>query len=60
MSLLVAEYVILVRYYYQTDQARALYGSADGPAGLPADNPLNSDGLGDLHRTVRELTVWVN
>ena len=43
--LLAAEYAILVRYYYQTAKARALYESTDGPA----DNPPNSDGLGDLH-----------
>jgi len=29
----------------------------DGPAGQPADNPPNSDGLGVYHRTVPELKV---
>jgi len=30
----------------------ALYESIDGPAGQLADNPQNSDGLGDFHRTL--------
>jgi len=58
--LLAAQYAILVRYYYQTAKARALYESTDGHAGKPADNQPNSDGLGDMHRTVPELTVWLN
>jgi len=32
----------------------------DGPAGRPADNPPNSDGLAVYHRTVPELTVQVH
>jgi len=47
--LLATEYVILVKYYYQTVQARSLYESTDGPAGRPADNPPNAEVLGDLH-----------
>jgi len=31
----------------------------NGPAGRPADNLPNSDGLGVYHRTVPELTVCV-
>jgi hypothetical protein len=57
--LLVVEYAILIRYYYQTTKTRALYESIDGPAGRPADKPPNSDGLGDYHRTVPKLMVRV-
>jgi len=32
----------------------------DGPAGWPTDNPPNSDGLGVYHRTIPQLTVWVD
>jgi len=49
---LAAEYVNLVRYNYQTAKASALYASTFGPAGQPAVNPVNSDWLGDLLRTV--------
>jgi len=38
---------------------RSLYESSDGPGGQPAGNLPNSDGLGDLHWTILELTVWV-
>ena len=48
-TLLAAEYVILVRYYYQTAKPRSSYESTNGPTGQPADNLPNSDGLGDLH-----------
>jgi len=58
--LLAVEYVILIRYYHQTANTRALYECTDGPAGWPTDNPPTSDGLGDFHRSVPELTVWVN
>jgi len=44
-SLLDVENAILIRYYYYTAKTKALYESADGPAGQPADNPPNSDGL---------------
>ena len=57
--LLAVEYLILIIYTYPTAKTRTLYKSTDGPAGRPADNPPNSDGLGDLHRTVAELTVRV-
>jgi len=59
MRLLAIEYTILTRYYYQTSKRRALYESLDGPAGWPADNPPNWDGLGDFHRTVPEWMVRV-
>ena len=55
--LLAAEFVILVRYYYQTANARGLYESTDRPAGRPADNPPNSDELSDPLWTLPELTV---
>jgi len=57
--LLAAEYVILVRYYYQTTTASELYESTYGPAGRPADNQANPDGLGDVHRTTPQSTVLV-
>jgi len=58
-SLLVADCVILIRYYHQTAKTTALYESTNGPAGWPADNPPKSDGFGYLHWTVSELTVRV-
>ena len=57
--LLAVEYTLLIRYYYQSAKPRALCDNIDGPAGRPADNPHNSDWLGDFHRTVPELTVQV-
>jgi len=60
MRLLAAEYVILVRYHFQTATASALYESTHGSAGRPADNPSNSGELGDLHRTLPETMVQVN
>jgi hypothetical protein len=48
-KLLAAECVILIRYYHQTAETRALYESTDGPAGRPAVNPPNLNGMGDLH-----------
>jgi hypothetical protein len=63
-TLLVAENAILIRYYQYTANSRALYESIDGPAGLPADNPPNSDWFGVYHGTVPEwhslglLTTW--
>jgi len=53
-------YLILIKYNYQSAKARALYKSTDGPAGQPADNPANSDGLADVHRTALKMRVWVN
>jgi hypothetical protein len=47
--LLAAEYLMLIIYDYQTTKIRAVYESSDGPAGQPADNPANSDWLGDRH-----------
>jgi hypothetical protein len=57
--LLAVEYLILIMYNYPTAKTRTLYKSTDGPAGRPTDNPPNPDRLGDLHRTVRKLTVQV-
>jgi len=51
--------VILIKYKYRTAKPRALYESTGGPAGQPADNLPNSDGLGDIHSTGPEVTVWV-
>jgi hypothetical protein len=45
-TLLAGECMILIRYYHQTAKTGALYRSTDGPAGQPADHPLNSNGLG--------------
>jgi len=56
---LVVENAILIRYYSHVAKARALIQSMDGPAGWPADNRPNSDGLGFHHWTVPELTVGV-
>ena len=42
-------------YNYPTAKTRTLYKSTDGCA----DNRPNTDGLGDIHRTVPELTVRV-
>jgi hypothetical protein len=46
--LLVAEYMILIRYYPQTAKTRALFESTDGPTGRPDENWPNSDRLRDL------------
>jgi len=56
---LAVKYLILIMFNYPTAKPRTLYKSTDGPAGQPADNPPNPDGLGHLHRTVPELTVRV-
>ena len=56
---LAVKYLILIMFNYPTAKIRTLYKSTDGPAGWPADNPPNPDGLGDLHRTVPGLTVRV-
>jgi len=58
-SLLDVEFVILIRYYYQTAKTRALYISTDGPAEWSAANLPNSDWLGDFCCTIPELTVRV-
>jgi len=58
-TFLVAENVILIRYYYHTANTRALYEYIDGPTGRPADNPPNWDGLGVHHGTVPEWAVQV-
>ena len=55
--LLAVKYLILIMFNYPTAKTRTLYKSTDGPAGRPADNPANPDRLGDLHRTIPELTV---
>jgi len=57
--LLAVEYLILIIYNYSTAKTRTLYKSTDGLAGRPSDNPSNSDGLGDFHWMVPELTIWV-
>ena len=46
--LLAVEYLILIIYNYPTAKTRTLYKSTAGPAGRPADNPPNSDRLGDV------------
>jgi len=58
-TLLVAENAILIRYYWHSANSTALYESIDGPAGRPADNPPNSDGLAVFHGTVPEWAVQV-
>jgi len=57
--LLAVGYLILKIYTFSTAKTRTLYKSTDWPTGRPTDNPTNSDGLGDLHRTRPELTVRV-
>jgi len=57
--LLVGENAILIRYYWHTANSRAVYEFIDCPAGRPADNPPNSDGLGVYHGTIPEWAVWV-
>jgi len=54
---LAVKYLILIIFNYPTAKTSILYKSTDGPAGRPADNPPNLDKLGDLHRTVSEMTV---
>jgi len=56
---LAVKYLILIMFNYPTAKTGTVYKSTDGPAGRRADNPPNPDGLGDLHRTVPELTVRV-
>jgi len=58
--LLAVRNLILIIYNYPTAKTGTLYKATDRPAWRPADNPLNSDVLGDFHRTVPELTVRVN
>ena len=59
LRLLDVEYVILIQYYYQPANGRAVYQSIDGPTGQQADNSPNSDRLGEVHQTVLQSTVWV-
>jgi len=56
---LVVKYAILIWYYTQTANTRALYESVHRPTGQPADNPPNSDELGDFQRTVPDSMVQV-
>ena len=49
MTLLAAECLILIRHYHQTAKTRVLYEFTEGPAGQPAHNLPNSDGLRDLY-----------
>jgi len=57
--LLAVECLILLIFNYPPAKTRTLYISTDGPAGQPADNPPNSDGMGDSHWTVPEFVVRV-
>jgi len=57
--LLAVEYLILIIYNYPTAKPKTLYTPTDGPTGRPADNPPNSDRLGDFHQAGPELTVRV-
>jgi hypothetical protein len=59
-AILVAENAILITDYYRTANTTALYESIDVPAGRPADNLSNSDGLGVYHITAPERTVRGN
>ena len=52
-------WLILIKYHYQTAKARALYKPTNGPAWQPSNYPPNSEGLGDVHWTVAKLTVHV-
>jgi hypothetical protein len=47
--LLLAEWMILIRYCHQTAKTRAIYESTDGPAAQLPANPPNAYGLGDLN-----------
>jgi hypothetical protein len=51
-GLLAVEFLSLIMYNYPTAKTRTLDKSTH-------DNPPNSDGLGDLHRTVPKLIVLV-
>jgi len=57
--LLAVQYLIVIIYTYPNAKTRTLYKSTDGPAGRPADNPPNSQGFGELHRTGPALTIRV-
>jgi len=46
--LFTVEYAIWIIHYYQTGKTRECYESSDEPFGRLADNPSNSDGLGDF------------
>jgi len=57
--LLAVKYLVLIIFNHPTAKRRTLYTSTNGLRGRPADNPANSVGFGDSHRTVPELTVRV-
>jgi hypothetical protein len=57
--LLAVEYLILIMFNYPTAKTTTLYQSTARLAGRPPDNTPNPDGLGDLHRTIPDLTVRV-
>jgi len=59
-TLLVVENKILISHCWKTPGIRAVYESMDVPAGQPADNPPNPEGLGVYHQTVFELKVQVH
>jgi hypothetical protein len=54
---LAVKYLILIMFNYPTAKTKTLYKSTDRPTGQPPDNPPNPNRLGDLHRTIPELTV---
>jgi len=60
MRLLAVEYVIVISYYYQTANAKALCESIDEPAAHPTDNPPNWDRWGVFNRTVPKVIVSVD
>ena len=59
-SLWAIEYLIFIMYNYPTATTWTSYKPTDGPAGRPSNRLAISDWLGDLHRTMPELMVWVN
>jgi hypothetical protein len=48
-SILATEYSISIIYYYQGNKTSILDETSAGPTVPPADNPPNSDGLGEYH-----------
>jgi hypothetical protein len=55
--LLAVEYQIWIVYYYPSANTTILYKDTDGSVGQPHKNLSNSTEIGDIHRTVLELTV---